>query len=120
MLLPYEEIERIVARIRDDHYGIFYDKKNHRKFNILKEMPNIEIIAVKIHQNTALEGKTLLESKLRNKYGVTLIAIKRDDKLIEHPSSKTIFLTGDIAYLMGKSEQITSARDLFAKVNPRE
>jgi CPA2 family monovalent cation:H+ antiporter-2 len=120
MLLPYEEIERIVARIRDDHYGIFYDKKNHHKYNILKEMPNIEIVAVKIHQNSALEGKTLLESKLRNKFGVTLIAIKRDDKLIEHPSSKTIFLTGDIAYLMGKAEQISCARDLFAKVSVEE
>ena len=113
MLLPHEEIEQIIARIRDDHYGIFYDKSDNRKFNILKEMPNIEIVALKINEGSLLEGKSLLESKLRNKYGVTLIAIKRDEKLIEHPSSKTLFLDGDIAYLMGKSEQITNARVLF-------
>ncbi len=113
LLLPYEEIERIIARVRDDRYGIFYDKKDNGKYNILKEIPNIEIVALKIHQGSLLEGKSLLDSKLRNKFGVTLIAIKREDKLIEHPNSKTMFLTGDIAYIMGKSEQITNAKDLF-------
>jgi CPA2 family monovalent cation:H+ antiporter-2 len=115
LLLPYEEIEKIIGRIRDDRYGIFYEKKENGKFNILKDIPNIEIVALKIGEGSILEGKSLLDSKLRNKFGVTLIAIKRNDKLIEHPTSKTMFLTGDIAYIMGKSEQIANARDLFVK-----
>lgn len=113
LLLPYEEIEKIIGRIRDDRYGIFYDRIENGKYNILKEMPNIEIVALKINHGSVLEGQTLLDSKLRNKYGVTLIAIKREDRLIEHPTSKTVFQLGDIAYVMGKSEQIASARDLF-------
>ena len=115
LLLPQKEIEKAIARIRDDRYGIFYDKKDAENYNILKEMPNIVIVALQINEGSILNGRTLLESKLRNKYGVTLIALKREEKLIEHPTSKTIFSIGDIAYIMGKSEQIANARDLFAE-----
>jgi CPA2 family monovalent cation:H+ antiporter-2 len=113
-LLPQKEIDKIIAGIRDDHYGIFYDKTEKEKYNILKEIPNIEILALKIGEGSVLSGKTLLESQLRSVYGITLVALKRSEKIIEHPSSKTIFLEGDIAYIMGKSEQITNARDLFS------
>jgi monovalent cation:H+ antiporter-2, CPA2 family len=112
-LLPQKEIDKVIARIRDDHYGIFYEKTDKTKYNILKDIPNIEIVALKVSEGSVLSGKTLMESKLRSAYGITLVALKRDDKLIEHPGSKTIFLGGDIAYILGKSEQITNARDLF-------
>jgi CPA2 family monovalent cation:H+ antiporter-2 len=113
-LLPQKEIDKIIAGIRDDHYGIFYDKTEKEKYNILKEIPNIEILALKIGEGSVLSGKTLLESQLRSVYGITLVALKRSEKIIEHPSSKTVFMEGDIAYIMGKSEQITNARDLFS------
>jgi hypothetical protein len=41
--------------------------------------------------------------------------LKRNDRIIEHPTSKTIFLSEDIAYIMGKSEQISNARELFGE-----
>lgn len=115
-LLPQKEIDSIIARIRDDHYGIFYEKTDTTKYNILKEIPNLEIVALKIGEGSVLSGKTLMESQLRSAFGVTLVALKRDEKIIEHPSSKTIFLKGDIAYIMGKSEQITNARELFSEI----
>ena len=115
-LLPQKEIDRVIAGIRDDHYGIFYKKSDEAKYNILKEIPNIEIVALKISEGSVLSGKTLIESQLRSVYGLTLVALKRNEKIIEHPSSKTTFLEGDIAYIMGKSEQITNARELFSEV----
>jgi monovalent cation:H+ antiporter-2, CPA2 family len=114
-LLPLKEIENVISRVRDDHYGIFYEKTDKVKYNILKEIPNIEIIALKISKDSILSGKTLHESQLRSQYGVTLVALKRNEKLIEHPAPKTTFLGGDIVYIMGKSEQISNARELFAE-----
>ncbi len=119
-LLPQKEIDRVIAEIRDDHYGIFYKKTDAAKYNILKEIPNIEIVALKIGEGSPLLGKTLLESQLRNQYGITLVALKRNDKIIEHPTSKTMFLTGDIAYILGKSEQITNARELFSEIQIKD
>ena len=112
-LLPQDEIDTTIARIRDDHYGIFYEKKEDERYNILKEIPNIEIVALKVNERSKLIGKTLAESELRKKYGVTLVALKRQNHLIEHPSSATVLLSGDIAYILGKPEQIANATKLF-------
>ena len=112
-LLPQNDIDATIARIRDDHYGIFYEKKDDETTNILKEIPNIEIIALKVSERSILTGKTLAESELRKKYGVTLVALKRDDQLIDHPSSATRLHKGDIAYILGKPEQIAYANNLF-------
>jgi monovalent cation:H+ antiporter-2, CPA2 family len=112
-LLPQDEIDTAIARIRDDHYGIFYEKKDNEKLNILKEIPNIEIVALRVNERSILTGKTLSESELRKKYGVTLVALKRNNHLIEHPSSNTRLLSGDIAYILGKPEQIANATNLF-------
>lgn len=114
-LLPQKEIENVVARIRDDHYGIFYERREKEKYSILKEIPNIEIIALKVYKDSLLSGKSLHESQLRSKYGITLVALKRNEKLIDHPAPSTIFQGADIVYLMGKSEQIANAGELFAE-----
>jgi len=115
-LLPQNEIETTIARIRDDHYGIFYEKKENEdeKYNILKEIPNIEIVALKVNARSILAGKTLAESELRKKYGVTLVALKRTDHLVHNPASNTLLNEGDIAYVLGKPEQIANATSLFA------
>lgn len=113
-LLPQNEIDTTIARIRDDHYGIFYEKKDEEKYSILNEIPNIEIVALKVREQSILTGKTLAESGLRNKYGITLVAIKRENILIDHPSSNSRLLKGDIAYILGKPEQIANATNLFS------
>jgi CPA2 family monovalent cation:H+ antiporter-2 len=113
MLLPQNKIDTTIARIRDDHYGIFYDKKEVERPNILKEIPNIEILAIIVNEQSILSGKSLAESQLREKSGVTLVALKRNDHLIDHPSSTTRLLSGDIAYILGKPEQIANATNLF-------
>ncbi|HZK93743.1 MAG TPA: cation:proton antiporter [Prolixibacteraceae bacterium] len=112
-LLPENEIDTTIARIRDDHYGIFYEKKGDERTSILKEIPNIEIVALRVNEQSILTGKTLAESQLRYKYGITLVALKRNDQLIEHPSSSTRLINGDIAYILGKPEQIANATNLF-------
>lgn len=112
-LVPQNEINSTIARIRDDQYGNFYEKKDNEKYNILKEIPNIEIVAYRVGERSILKGKTLAESELRNRYGITLVALKRDEELIEHPDSETRLQKGDIAYVLGKPEQIANATILF-------
>jgi len=72
------------------------------------------IIALKVNEQSILTGKSLVESGLRNKYGITLVAIKRENILIDHPLSSSRLLKGDIAYILGKPEQIANATNLFS------
>jgi CPA2 family monovalent cation:H+ antiporter-2 len=113
-LLPREKIDGAIARIRKDNYGIFREDDHRLKYNILKDIPNIEIVAMKIHENSFLDGKSLIDSQLRKKYGITLVALRRKQIILEHPDPSLVFRDEDIAYIMGKPDQIASATELFA------
>ncbi len=112
-LLPREKIESAIARIRKDNYGIFREQDDRNKFSILKDIPNIEIIALKVHPGSSIDGKSLIDSQLRKKHGVTLVALKRKHLIIEHPEPTTVFREEDIAYILGKPDQIAHATELF-------
>lgn len=72
-----------------------------------------------------MEGKVIRDTKLRTKYGVYIIAIKRkfpivkengktsvDEKVFIAPSADEEILKGDVLVLLGKKENIDKFRDL--------
>jgi K+/H+ antiporter YhaU regulatory subunit KhtT len=81
---------------------------------VLKELPNIEISVFKIGEDSPLAGQNLIEMQFRNTYRVTLVAILRDNILIEHPDPHIVFNFGDIIYIMGKPDQIADAVERLA------
>lgn len=112
-LLPKRKITSIISTIRDDYYGIFRARDDRQTNNFLDELPNLDIMALKVDDNSAIVGQTLAQIHLRNKIGVTLLAIKRDKKIIEHPDVKVVFQGGDILYILGRSENLEGASDLI-------
>ncbi len=61
-------------------------------------------------------GKTLLESKIRNKYGVFVVAIKKynEDKPIIVPNPEIVIEEGDNLILIGSKEAITKFQEKFS------
>ena len=114
-LLPPKEINIAIEKIRKDNYGIFREKATDTDFSVIKDIPNIDISALSIHNNSYLIDKSLKELNFRKVYGVTVVAIKRNQKILEHPDPDEIFKKGDIAYVLGKPEQVANALDLFSK-----
>lgn len=114
-LLPRKDIDTAIDQIRSDHYGIFMEETTNTKYNISKDIPDVEIIPLEVMANASIIGKTLVESQLRQTYGITLVALKRDQKVIDHPKPTIIFAEGDVAYLLGKTEQITRVSELFSE-----
>lgn len=114
-LIPRMEIEKAVARVRKDNYGIFREKAKDARYSILKDIPDLEITAVKVGEKSNFAGKKILETELRSKYGVTLVALKHDSKIIPNPEPLTMISANDIAYLLGKPDLIAEAVHLFTK-----
>jgi monovalent cation:H+ antiporter-2, CPA2 family len=108
-LLPQREINSTIAKIRDDHYGMFLEKEDRPEALSLKGLPNIEIAAHTLAGTSSIIGKNLIEIQFRKTYEVTLIAIMRGKELIEHPRPITTLEQGDVLYIMGKPAQIASA-----------
>ena len=113
-LIPRMEIEKAIARVREDNYGIFREKARDARYSVLKDIPDIEIAAVKVSETSDFAGKKILETALRKKYGVTLVALKHDDHIIPNPEPSAIINSGDIAYLFGKPEMVAVAVGVFS------
>jgi|WetSurSiteA1Bulk_404760.scaffolds.fasta_scaffold00706_13 monovalent cation:H+ antiporter-2, CPA2 family len=115
LLIPRKEINAVIGRIRDDNYGIFLEKETKTDLSVLKDQANIEITAVQVDDHAPVIGKSLVEMQFRRTFGVTLVALLRKKVLIDNPDPETLFERGDIVYIMGRSEQIANAAELFAK-----
>ncbi|MEX2370479.1 MAG: cation:proton antiporter [Bacteroidales bacterium] len=113
-LYPLREINRMLTHLRNIHLGEFTEMDKVNKSTIFDEMSTINISAVSVETGSAAEGKSTKELSLRKETGVTLLAIKRGDEIIEHPSPSMAMESGDIAYLLGDAEQINLAGELFS------
>ena len=112
-LYTQRDVNRIIAHIRNIHLGEFTEKDRLHRPSILDEFPNVSISAMEVEPGSEAEGRTLIDIRLRNRTGVTLLAIKRGDGIIEHPVPDTLFHGKDIVYVLGNPEQINLASELF-------
>jgi monovalent cation:H+ antiporter-2, CPA2 family len=113
-LYTQRDVNRIIARIRNMHLGEFTEKDRRFRPSILDEFPNVSISALEVESGSEAENRTLIDIRLRNRTGVTVLAIKRGDSVIEHPVPSTELQGKDIVYVLGNPEQINLASELFS------
>ena len=113
-LVPLKESNRIISNIRNDYLGVYSEKDLQNHASILEELSHIEITAIKIEHNSEFVGKSLRQSELRRRTGVTLLAVKRDKKIFEHPDLEFKFKADDIAFVLGNHEQVNLASEVFS------
>ena len=116
-MMPQREINRMVNQIRSDHYGIFRGKiDDSESESLFRELPNLDIRAFKIQEGSPVVGRTIKAIDLRRHSGMTLVAILRNEQLIEHPGATTGLEAADIVYVMGKTDQFARAYELFGNL----
>ncbi|MDX9728916.1 MAG: cation:proton antiporter [Bacteroidales bacterium] len=114
-LIPRMDIERAIARTREDNYGTFRDRGRLGGYSLLKDIPDIEIAAVRVGDKSVFAGKTIAGTAMRKTCGVTVVAIKHGETVIPNPEPSITINSNDIAYLLGKPEMIAIATDLLTK-----
>ncbi len=106
MLIPKGEIEEAVSHIRDYNYGIFREKEENNKFSLSDEIPDIDIVAIKAADYPIFPENSLKEIHLRRMFGLSVVAVRRGDKIHENPAGSFVFEAGDILYILGRPEKI--------------
>lgn len=106
-LVPIDIINEITESIRKDNYNIFSHLKqageSHRRLSI----PKLNIVILTVRKSrSSLIGKNLSELDVRNKYGINIIAIRRNEEFLDNIGQNTKILTDDILYVLGKSVSI--------------
>jgi CPA2 family monovalent cation:H+ antiporter-2 len=113
-LIPKDEIEKLIVKVRSEGYEMFRSITHESlKLSDLKlHVPEFEISALRVEQGTSLIGKSLAQTNLRKKYGVSVLAIKRDVQVISNPEGNTIVNAEDILFVLGNPEKIIDVSDL--------
>ena len=65
-------------------------------------IPDVEIMALKAGSYNLFPGNSLRDINLRKFHGLTVVAVKRQGKIIENPRASFVFETEDIIYILGK------------------
>jgi CPA2 family monovalent cation:H+ antiporter-2 len=69
-----------------------------------------EVRQVRIRQG-AVTDQSLREARIRERYGVTVVAVSRGDDVILNPPPETILRAGDTARVFGLPDQIAAFTD---------
>jgi K+:H+ antiporter len=77
-----------------------------------------EPTAVRIRPDAASIGKTLSETKLRERTGASVLAIVRDDRGIVLPAAGEALRAGDLLAIVGSREAVEAARQILEAPAP--
>lgn len=108
-LIPEVKIQDLVAAIRNDHYGLLRGgaaNKVRKKPEPLT-IPGLEIATLPVTLGRSkVVGRTIAETALREKYGITVLAIRRKERYITNVKGDARIMTDDLLYLLGSPENI--------------
>jgi monovalent cation:H+ antiporter-2, CPA2 family len=108
-LMPRDEIAVFTNTIRADNYDMLRSLSGPKTSagSISADLPDIEVATLRIYtKDDTLVGKTLLETDVRNRFGITVVAIKRDGQTLLEVNAKTKLKRGDVVYVVGKPSDV--------------
>lgn len=107
-LVPEQRIRDLVGRIRNDHYGMLRGvASGPEKQPDTLMIPGIEIATLPVTMGRSkVVGRTVAEIQLRERYGITVLAILRKGRYITNVSGNARITTDDVLYLLGSPESI--------------
>jgi CPA2 family monovalent cation:H+ antiporter-2 len=113
--VPDEEINTFITEIRADGYEMLRNKHSTaaKLSDIKHNLSNVEIGSFRLHPNYPLVGKALSESQLRKLYGMTVLLIRRDAKILSNPSPETQLMANDVVVVVGEKLPLKQASELF-------
>ena len=114
-LISRNEIERLIADARAEGYQMFRSLSNDPlSFRDLKlRIPNLDISVWQTDISAPIVGQSLERIRLRSKYGLTLLAVRRGEAVIANPSADTVIQAGDQLVVLAEAPKITEACHLF-------
>jgi CPA2 family monovalent cation:H+ antiporter-2 len=114
-MIPQDEIEKHIRTLRARDYEILRGSVQEAHLMVLQGLDEegLHTRAVVVRPEAPIANKTLKELQLRNKYNLTVLAIRRDDQTIGNPAGDFKVEPGDRLVMVGVAEQFVECADLF-------
>ena len=117
-LVPKAEIEKLTAKVRAEGYEMFRSlSRESASISDLKlQFPDFEISTLRVGEGSSIVGKSLAQTALRNRYGVTVLAIRRNSQIISNPDVNMQFRVKDVLFVIGPPDKIIDVADLIHNI----
>ena len=119
LLVPEDEIGRLLGELRARDYDTL------RSLPVAGCVPwasglfgEMEIVTLRLAHDAPLDGISLKESSLRETHGVTVLAVRRDNKTVPNPDAKEVLTGGDRVVILGDKDKVAAAAPLFGPPLP--
>lgn len=110
VILPYEiSARRMVASVVKPMVVDFLDVVTHTKGHDLE----LKLDQFYLHKTSSLIGKTIITSKIKDKTGITVVALKRDNEFITNPDPNIQLEEGDYIIAIGSNQQLEDFKKLL-------
>ncbi len=111
--IPVDIIELFAADVRADSYRVF--RGTAPNLSDTQELPftGFEIATFRVGNQSSADGGSIAELDIKNKYGLTLLAVNRGDHLIAGPDPGLTLEIGDVVVVAGRRSEIIDAAVVF-------
>ena len=115
-LVPRAEIEHFIHEVRAENYEMLrqVELQGTSIAALQKQMPDLTVSVFTLEKDAPLDGVTFLESNLRQKANITVVAVKRNAEVFAHPGGDFRLQAGDLVYVFSTPADAALAEPLFA------
>ncbi len=114
-LVPRREIDAFLAEARAGGYEMLRTPSDSGATfaDLQPRLEEIEVSSMRVDRGSALDGALLGETDLRRLFGVTVVAIRRGEAFLANPGAESRLEAGDVLVVMGLTQEVSAASDLF-------
>jgi len=105
-LIPVHKLDNLINIIRADNYKSLQTEKIPTLIG-RTQLPDFNIISVRLLADSGeIVGKTILEADIRKEFGISILAILRNEQMINTIKPNEKLIQNDIVYISGDQEHI--------------
>ncbi|MCB2228776.1 MAG: cation:proton antiporter [Desulfarculaceae bacterium] len=114
-LVPQDEIERQVAALRAEGYEMLRTlaTPGGAQQEICRMIPDVNIATLQVNPGAVSVGRSIAELAMRQRHGVTVLAVRHGDETVANPPAATVLNEGDYLVLLADPEALEGVRALF-------
>ena len=113
-LVPGDVVDSLASELRSESYDLLRSSNNgYRLRDINIDTWDSEVSTIQVKEGSQAAGKTIKETGLRKKLGVTILLVKRGPETIYNPGADITLLPGDTIFVFGEPDRISRASRLF-------
>ncbi len=106
-LIPIHRLDNLINTIRADNYKSLQTDKKLSTLMSRAQLPDFNIVSVRLLADSgSIVGKTIIEANIRKIFGVSVLAILRNEQMINTISPGERLIQNDTVFISGDKEHI--------------